>query len=537
MSDRKSLRIRKTFGSKELLNDTTRIILTVILFLFSCYLIYPTIKWYFIIPENDRELTMMTNEQLRALKVTDEELAKIKEIKKLKNRIINLGLDLQGGLYIILRPDTSRFEKELTASEMSELLDKAILILNNRIDQFGVAETHIRKLGVEGIEIEIPGAKDFERIQRILLEQGQLTFQLVDEATLAEIGNIDPEKDFDQYGNYLYPEKIPEDSAIYWVYEKDKYGVLIKKVPTILKKKVEIDGSYIGQVNVQNGMRGIEVTFSLNAEGAQKFYRITADNKGKHLAIVLDGKVQSMPVINEPIPNGQVAISGNFTPEEAKDLQNILKAGALSVPLIIGEKQEVGPTLGKDSIVKGIRAGLIGSVIVGIIMIGVYWLSGFIAFLFILFNIFMIIAFLAAFNYTLTLPGIAGILLNIGMGVDAFVIIFEKIREDYVENLNRIQLINIVNDSFTIASATVVDANITTLIASAALILLGSGAIRGFGVTLTIGIIINIFIVLVTGRWFYMSMFKKWDMKTLTKVGGIIKWKKIRLFLFQIIDI
>ena len=135
----------------------------------------------------------------------------------------------------------------------------------------------------------------------------------------------------------------------------------------------------------------------------------------------------------------------------------------------------------------------------------------------------MIIGFLAAFNYTLTLPGIAGILLNIGMGVDAFVIIFEKIREDYLPGLNRIQLVNIVNDSFTIASATVVDANITTLIASGALIILGGGAIRGFGVTLTIGIIINIFIVLVTGRWYYMSMFKKWNMNTLTKLGGIIK--------------
>ncbi|GEM_PF-1677089 len=523
MSDRKLLRIKKTFGSKEVLNDTARILLTILLFLFSCYLIYPTIKWYFVLSSQDRELTMMTNEQLRVLKISDEQLLKIKENKKLKNRIVNLGLDLQGGLYIILRPDTSRFEKELTPSQMSELLDKAMLILSNRIDQFGVAETHIRKMGNEGIEIEIPGAKDFERIQRILLEQGQLTFQLVDEVTLSEIGNIDPEKDFDENGNYLYPEKIPEDSAIYWFYEKDKYGVLVKKAPTILKKKPELDGTYIGQVNVQNGMRGIEVTFSLNAEGAQKFYRVTADNKGKHLAIVLDNKIQSMPVINEPIPNGQVAISGDFTLDEAKDLENILKAGALSVPLIIGERQDVGPTLGKDSIIKGINAGLIGSAIVAFIMIGVYWYSGLIAFLFILLNIFMIIGFLAAFNYTLTLPGIAGILLNIGMGVDAFVIIFEKIREDYVEKLNRIQLVNIVNDSFTIAASTVIDANLTTLIASAALILLGGGAIRGFGVTLTIGIIINIFIVLVTGRWYYISMFKKWDMKMLTKVGGIIK--------------
>ncbi|MFN3411116.1 MAG: protein translocase subunit SecD [Exilispira sp.] len=523
MSDRKMLRIKKTFGSKEVLNDSTRIILTVVLFLFSCYLIYPTIKWYFILTPQERELTMMTNEQLRALKVSDDQLNQIKENKKLKNRIINLGLDLQGGLYIILRPDLSRFEKDLSQTEISDLLDKAILILNNRIDQFGVAETHIRKIGNEGIEIEIPGAKDIERIQRILLEQGQLTFQLVDEATLSEIGRIDPENDFDENGNYLYPEKIPEDSAIYWIYEKDKYGVLVKKAPTVLKKKVELDGTYIGQVLVQNGMRGIEVTFSLNAEGAQKFYRVTADNKGRHLAIVLDGKIQSMPVINEPIPNGQVAISGDFTIEEAKDLENILKAGALSVPLIIGERQDVGPTLGRDSIVKGIRAGIIGSIIVAIIMIITYLLSGFVAFLFIILNVFMIIGFLAAFNYTLTLPGIAGILLNIGMGVDAFVIIFEKIKEDYLPGLNRIQLINIVNDSFTIASATVVDANITTLIASSALILLGGGAIRGFGVTLTIGIIINIFIVLVTGKWYYMSMFKKWNINALLKVGGIIK--------------
>lgn len=523
MSDRKKLRIKKTFGSKEVLNDTTRIILTVVLFLFSCYLIYPTIKWYFILTPSERELTMMTNEQLRSLKVSDDQLNQIKENKKLKNRIINLGLDLQGGLYIILRPDLSRFEKDLSQTEISDLLDKAILILNNRIDQFGVAETHIRKIGNEGIEIEIPGAKDIERIQRILLEQGQLTFQLVDEATLSEIGRIDPEKDFDENGNYLYPEKIPEDSGIYWIYEKDKYGVLVKKAPTVLKKKVELDGTYIGQVLVQNGMRGLEVTFSLNTEGAQKFYRVTADNKGRHLAIVLDGKIQSMPVINEPIPNGQVAISGDFTIEEAKDLENILKAGALSVPLIIGERQDVGPTLGRDSIVKGIRAGVIGSVIVAIIMIITYLLSGFVAFLFIILNVFMIIGFLAAFNYTLTLPGIAGILLNIGMGVDAFVIIFEKIKEDYLPGLNRIQLINIVNDSFTIASATVVDANITTLIASSALILLGGGAIRGFGVTLTIGIIINIFIILVTGKWYYMSMFKKWNINALLKVGGIIK--------------
>ncbi|MBP7029427.1 MAG: protein translocase subunit SecD [Spirochaetes bacterium] len=522
MSDRKNLRIKKTFGTKEFLSDNVRIILTVLLFLFSCYLLYPTIKWYFILSAQDREYTMMTNEQLRELKVSDDTLNKIKENKKLKNRIINLGLDLQGGLYIILRPDLSRFDRQLSQAELSELIDKAMLILTNRIDQFGVAETHIRKIGNEGIEIEIPGAKDVERVQRILLEQGQLTFQLVDEATLATIGGISP-ADFDEFGQYKYPEKIPEDSAIYWLYEKDKYGVQVKKVPTILKKKVELDGTAIGQVLVQNGMRGIEVTFTLNPEGAEKFYKITADNKGRHLAIVLDGKIQSMPVINEPIPNGQVAISGNFTMEEAKDLENILKAGALSVPLVIAERQDVGPTLGRDSITKGIRAGLIGALIVGVIMVVAYLFSGLMAYIFILFNIFMLVAFLAAFNYTLTLPGIAGILLNVGMGVDAFIIIFEKIKEDYLKNLNRIQLINIVNDSFTIASATIVDANLTTLISAVALMFLGGGSIRGFGVTLTVGIIINMFIVLITGRWYYINMFKKWKFKSLTKIGGIIR--------------
>jgi protein-export membrane protein SecD len=338
--------------------------------------------------------------------------------------------------------------------------------------------------------------------------QGKLTFQFVDDKTLDILSNTP--NAFDEEGNIIRKDLIPEDSEVVYRYRKDKYGNYIREKPTVLKKKVELDGSYITKVSVIQGQFGPEVTFILNSEGASRFAKLTGNNVGKYLAIVLDGRVQEIARIKEAIPSGRVSITGQFSVEEANDLALILRAGSLPVPLAIIEKTEIGATLGKDSIQKGVMASLIALIIVTLFMIIYYKISGLIATLLLGLNLFFLIAFLAAFRYTLTLPGIAGIILNIGIGVDAFVIIFERIKEE-LKTGKSTRLA--VEAGFKKAFLTIFDANLTTLIAALALAQLGAGPIRGFAVTLSIGIIMNLLVTLVTGRMIFTSLYNKDEQK------------------------
>ena len=456
--------------------------------------------WYFKYTKKDRDLTNLTAAQLANL--PEKERNKIKEMKKLRSRIINLGLDLQGGLYMVLQPDYEELKKrrggqELSQADVKDAMRRVMEILRNRIDKFGVSEPSITTQGEDRIVIELPGSKDPDRAKNIVMGRGLLEFKLVDEDTTAKL-----RRDmFDEDGNLIDKSVIPKTSELRYYWEKNKYGILEKKRAIVLYKKTLLDGSYIKRAQVQTDQFGKpEVVFSLSSEGAKKFAEITGSNVGKMLAIVLDGKILSMPVIRERISGGNVRITGNFTMNEAKDLALILRAGAFPVPLEIVEERTIGPTLGEDSIKSGIKAAIIGSILVLGFMLLYYKLSGFIADIAVILNMFILLGILAWLNFTLTLSGIAGMILTVGMAVDANVIIFERIKEELRSGKTIAASIQAGYDK---AFRTILDANMTTLIATFVLSQFGSGPIKGFAVTLSIGIVINMFTSIFVTRLLY----------------------------------
>jgi preprotein translocase subunit SecD len=262
-----------------------------------------------------------------------------------------------------------------------------------------------------------------------------------------------------------------------------------------------MDGSSIKRAAVQTDQFGKpEVVFSLSVEGAQQFLKVTEENVGRRLAIVLDGKILSMPLIRERIPGGQVRITGDFTMKDAQDQALVLRAGAFPVPLQIGEERTVGPSLGRDSIQAGIKAGIIGALLIVFFMLAYYKLSGLIADIALALNMFFLLGALAWLNFTLTLPGIAGMILTLGMAVDANVIIFERIKE---EIRNGKTVTAAIQSGYQKAFRTILDSNVTTLIATFVLSQFGSGPIKGFAVTLSIGIVINMFTAIFVTRLMY----------------------------------
>jgi preprotein translocase subunit SecD len=484
------------------MGNKTRLFITIFMIIFSVYLLIPTYKWYFVIPEKDKILLTLSPQELATSGLNDQDLKRIEDLRKLSKQIINLGLDLKGGIYIVLKADFSKLDNYIE-QDKEEAIQRVLLIIKNRIDQFGVSEPKITRMGKDLIAIELPGAKDFNRVKNIIIGQGRLTFQLVDVDTVNLLRNTPGA--IDEKGNIVRLDLIPEDSHVLGIYKKDKYGNYVQDMATVVKKKVELDGTYLKKVNVINGQWGPEVAFTLSNEGASIFYEVTKNNVNKPLAIILDNKVLSMPMITEPINSPNATIQGNFTAEEAFDLALILKAGSFPVPIVIAEQNEVGPTLGQDSIKRGIKAGLIGGVLVLIFAVIYYKLIGVLIDILLALNIFFLIAFLAAFSYTLTLPGIAGIILNIGMGIDAFVIIYERIKDELRTGKPPYLAVSMGYDK---AFLTIFDSNLTTLIASITLAQLGSGPIRGFAVTLSIGIVINMIVVLIISRLIMTTIYK-----------------------------
>lgn len=356
-------------------------------------------------------------------------------------------------------------------------IGQALETIRNRIDEFGVAEPDIRSCGGSRILVQLPGIKDPQRAISIIGKTARLEFKLVDEThTLEEAlkGNIPP-----------------EDQILYGTSIDKRTGQRVE-IPYLLEKRTLITGDYISDARVLIDRETNEpyVGISFNKQGAKLFARITGDNVGRRLAIILDNKVHSAPVIREKIPHGEARISGGFVLEEAKDLAVVLRAGALPAPIKILEERTIGPSLGQDSIHKGFKASLIGGALVVVFMITYYVLSGAIANLALLFNLLLIIAGLAAFQATLTLPGIAGIALTIGMAVDANVLIFERIREELrLGKTPRAAL----DAGYGKAFWTIFDANMTTLITALILFQYGTGPVRGFAVTLSLGLIANMF--------------------------------------------
>jgi preprotein translocase subunit SecD len=472
------------------MNKPFRILVILIVLGIAVWGFSSTYKWYFVFSEKDRELTTLTAEQLA--EYPSEKRLQIKEMKKLRTRIINLGLDLQGGIYMVLEPDYEEMKRrqgavELTSVELKDAMRRVMEILRNRIDKFGVSEPSITTQGEDRIVVELPGSKDPDRAKSVVMGRGLLEFHLVDEEASAKL-----KRDmFDETGILIDDSVIPEDSQLSYFWEKNKFDVLERQRAVVLEKEVLLDGSAIKRAQVQSDQFGKpEIVFSLSTEGAKQFLRITEANVGKRLAVVLDGKILMMPLIRERIPGGQVRITGDFTMKEAQDSALILRAGAFPVPLQIAEQRTIGPSLGGDSIQAGIRAAIIGSILVVVFMLVYYKLSGVIADIALALNLFLLLGGLAWLNFTLTLPGIAGMILTVGMAVDANVIIFERIKEE-VRNGKTVTAS--IQSGYEKAFRTILDANMTTLIATFVLSQFGSGPIKGFAITLSIGIVINMF--------------------------------------------
>lgn len=377
-------------------------------------------------------------------------------------------------------------------------INQALETIRNRIDQFGVAEPLIQRQGQKQIVVQLPGIKDPKMAKDLIKQTALLEFKMLDEEAQmkAELpGRILKGKDREDALLKQFESKVPEGDQILFERVTQKDGMQEYLIPYLVKKRVMLAGDVLSDARVSIGQFNepyVSVTF--DAKGAREFDRITGDNVKKRMAIVLDNTIYSAPVIQERITGGRAQITGTFSMEEANNLAIVLRAGALPAPLKIIQDLTVGPSLGRDSIEKGVRATLIAGTLVVVFMAIYYRLSGVIADFALLLNLVCLIGALAALNATLTLPGIAGIILTIGMGVDSNVLIFERIREE----LRQGKTVRLAVDSgYDKALLTIVDSHVTTLITGFALFLFGTGPIKGFAVTLCLGIAINLFTALV----------------------------------------
>ncbi len=397
------------------------------------------------------------------------------------NKRINLGLDLQGGMHLVLRIDTTNLSDDAKA----DIQDRAVEIIRNRIDQFGVREPSIQKQGEDEVVVQLPGITDRDRAIELIGQTALLEFRIL---------NSDPEQ-----LKSAISGNVPSGYELKYTTEDNE--------PVLLSKDTLLTGDALKNATVrfdQSSFGQPVVSLEMNPKGAQKFAEITANNVGKRLAIVLDGKVQSAPNIKEPIPSGEAVISGHFTIEKAQDLALVLRVGALPAPMYIEEERTVGPLLGSDSINKGIKANYIGLALVFGFMAIYYLFAGLIANIALLLNLLIILGGLGILPFlfpgisaTLTLPGIAGMALSLGMAVDANVLINERMREELaVGKPLRTAIANGYSKAFT----AIFDSNITTLVAAFLLFQFGTGPIRGFAVTLTIGLLASLFTAIVVTR-------------------------------------
>ena len=378
-------------------------------------------------------------------------------------------------------------------------VDQALETIRNRIDQFGVAEPDIRRQGEKRILIQLPGISDPERAKDLIGRTALLEFKLVDDTHDV---------------NEAVKGNVPAGSEVLYRVEEHTETGKVTKQPFLLKKRTLLTGANLTNARVDFDQFNVPfVSITFDKRGARDFERITGDNVNKRLAIVLDDTVASAPVIQEKIAGGKARITGNFSLDEAKDLAIVLRAGALPAPVNILEERTVGPSLGADSIRKGLISMLIGGVLVVLFMIVYYKGAGAIADFALILNIILIAGGLAAARATLTLPGIAGIILTIGMAVDANVIIFERIREELA--LGRTARAA-TEAGFNRATLTILDANVTTLIAAVVLFQFGTGPVKGFAVTLSLGVIASMFTALIVSRLIFDYILGGRKLKTLS---------------------
>lgn len=417
----------------------------------------------------------------------DEEFTNLRMLSKTtENDTLNIMMDI---------PDQEADDIKKWAA------DQALETIRNRVDEFGVSEPDIRRQGEKRILIQLPGIEDTKRAKDLIGKTALLEFKLLDEAN----DPVEAEK----------TRKIPPGSELLYQTKKDPETRRVIRTPYLVRKRSLLTGAYLTDAKVEIDSQYNEpyVSIKFDKKGARVFGRITGENVKKRLAIVLDDKLYSAPVIQERIPGGEARITGNFTDEEARDLAIVLRAGALPAPVKILEERTVGPSLGKDSISKGKLSIYMGGILVIVFMVIYYKGAGLIADAALAMNILLIAGGLAGFQATLTLPGIAGIILTIGMAVDANVLIFERIREEL--NIGKSPHAA-VSSGYDRATLTILDANVTTLIAAVVLFQFGTGPVKGFAVTLSMGVLSSLFTSLILTRLIFDYLLLQRKVKTLS---------------------
>ena len=410
-------------------------------------------------------------------------------------------------------------------------VNQSLEIIRNRIDQFGVAEPVIIRQGKDEIIVQLPGVKDAKRALSLIGQTAQLEFKIVvsdsginlpELISKATADGLWRDGDSREKLNQALTRFLPDETEVYFEKEINAQTGKEIKTPLLIKDQILMTGEMVknAQVRVGGTFNEPYVSLDLTGRGAKVFGKITEDNTGKRLAIVLDNVVRSAPVIREKILGGSAQISGSFTYEEASDLAIILRVGALPAPVSIVQNLTVGASLGQDSINKGLAAGLLGTALVLLFMIVYYRLSGVIANFALLLNILFVFAGLAAMQATLTLPGIAGIILSIGMAVDSNVLIFERMREEFALGKS---VRSGIESGYEKAFSTIVDSQVTTLITALALFLFGTGPIKGFAVTLSLGVTFNLFTTLFATRLVYDVLYSTRKLKPISFLSFLKK--------------
>ena len=375
-----------------------------------------------------------------------------------------------------------RFRLTMQSRAVARLRDDAVRqgveTIRNRVDQFGVAEPTITRQGDDRILIQLPGVQDPERAKALIDKTALLEFKLVDEKADVEAA---------------VQGRVPEGDEVLYQRRVDKQTKVERKIPYVVQKRTLLTGAELTRAEVNadpNAPGNWQVSIEFTANGARIFGEITEQNVGRHLAIVLDGVLQSAPRINERIPGGRAVITGQFTVDEARDLAIVLRAGALPAPVTVLEERTVGPSLGADSIRQGMIAIAASAIAVVLFMVIYYRLSGLIADVALVLNLLILLACMAAFGATLTLPGIAGIALTIGMAVDTNILIFERIREEMrVGKTPRAS----IDAGFSRALRTIIDTHLTVMVTAAILYNFGTGPVKGFAVSLFVGLAASLF--------------------------------------------
>ena len=434
----------------------------------------------------------------------------ILKAKKYYDNSVKLGLDLSGGMNVIVKADLDAalesqgdsVAAENAADFKKEAMANAIENLTGRIDKFGLTSPVIRQQGEDRIYIEIPGAAQADTINTLIMGKGILNFRLSDmDATNAfkTYYAQHPASTFNAAGELMDASIIPEDCEVFGVYEKDSYGLDERVDWLVVKKEVALDGKHVQSAEVRSDQYTgqPQVCFNLDGEGTTIFGEFTAAHVNDYMAIVSDNKVKSNARINEAINTGSVSLTGAFSQEEANNIKKVLQTAWLNVPLSVESQQVIGASLGEAAIHQGIMAIILGLGLILVFMLFFYKKSGLNAVVAQVLNLYMMFSILSAFNYTLTLSSIAGMILTIGMAVDANVLIFERIKEELRNGKSRPVAISMGFDN---AFWAIMDSNITTFIAAIFLSWLGTGAIQGFAVSLAIGVISSVFTALFVSR-------------------------------------